>query len=61
MKKNRGGSSLRDYEHSITKLRILNEKAKDELREQMRLRKIEERRRLLGGKEGIHLKFREVL
>ena len=57
MKKNRGDSSLRDYEHSITKLRILNEKAKDELREQMRLRKIEERRRLLGGKEGIHLKF----
>ena len=53
--KKKGNSSLRDYEHSISKLQVIIDKAKDELREQMRLRQIEESRRLLGGKEGIHL------
>jgi predicted RNA binding protein YcfA (HicA-like mRNA interferase family) len=55
MKKEKGNSSHRDYEHSITKLQVLIDKAKETLREQMRLRQIEESRRLLGGKEGIHL------
>ena len=49
-------SSLQDYEeYSITKLQVLIERAKETLREQMRLRQIEESRRLLGGNEGIHL------
>ena len=53
-------SSLQDYEeYSITKLQVLIEKAKETLREQMRLRQIEESRRLLGGKEGIHLKDKD--
>ena len=53
--KKKGNSSQRDYEHSITKLQIIIEKAKDELKEQMKLREIEERRVILGGSRGIHL------
>ena len=33
--------------------------AKEKLREQIRILKIEESRRLLGGKEGIHLKDKD--
>ena len=54
--KKKGNSSHRDYEHSITKLQIIIEKAKDELREQMKRREIEERRIKLGGSRGIHMR-----
>ncbi len=53
--KKKGNSSLRDYEHSISKLQVIIDKVKDGLREQMRLRQIEERRVILGGSRGIHL------
>ena len=55
MKKEKGNSSQRDYEHSITKLQVIIDKAKDELREQMKRRETEERRVILGGSRGIHL------
>ena len=54
--KKKGNSSLQDYEeYSITKLQVIIDKAKDELREQMKLRETEERRVILGGSRGIHL------
>ena len=56
MKKKKGNSSLRDYEHSISKLQVIIDKAKDELREQMKLRQIEEKRVILGGSKGIHMR-----
>jgi len=56
MKKKKGNSSHRDYEHSISKLQVIINKAKDELREQMKLRQIEEKRVILGGSKGIHMR-----
>ena len=55
MKKKKGYSYL-DY-YGLSQYRDVVEEAKEKLREQIRLQKIEESRRLLGGKEGIHLKF----
>jgi hypothetical protein len=54
MKKKKGYSYL-DY-YGLSQYRDVVEEAKEKLREQIRLLKIEESRRLLGGKEGIHLK-----
>jgi hypothetical protein len=54
--KKKGDSSHRDYEHSISKLQVIIDKAKDELREQMKRREIEERRIILGGSRGIHMR-----
>ena len=54
MKKKKGYSYL-DY-YGLSQYLDVIEDAKDELKKKLRLRKIEERRRLLGGKEGIHLK-----
>ena len=59
MKKKKGNSSLRDYEHSISKLQVIIDKAKDELREQMKRRETEERRVILGGSRGIHMRHEE--
>ena len=52
--KNKGYSYL-DY-YGLSQYRDVVEEAKEKLREQIRILKIEESRRLLGGKEGIHLK-----
>ena len=54
MKKKKGYSYL-DY-YGLGQYRNVIEDAKEKLREQIRILKIEESRRLLGGKEGIHLK-----
>jgi len=47
-----------DY-YGLSQYRDVIEDAKEKLREQIRLQKIEESRRLLGGKEGIHLKDKD--
>ena len=57
MKKKKGYSYL-DY-YGLSQYRDVIEDAKEKLREQIRLQKIEESRRLLGGKEGIHLKDKD--
>jgi hypothetical protein len=54
MKKKKGYSYL-DY-YGLSQYLDVVEEAKEKLREQIRIQKIEESRRLLGGKEGIHLK-----
>jgi len=54
MKKKKGYSYL-DY-YGLGQYRNVIEDAKEKLREQIRLRQVEESRILLGGKEGIHLK-----
>jgi hypothetical protein len=46
--------SYLDY-YGLSQYLDVIEDAKEKLREQIRLQKIEERRKLLGGKEGIHL------
>jgi len=53
MKEKKGYSYL-DY-YGLSQYRDVVEEAKEKLREQIRLQKIEERRKLLGGNEGIHL------
>ena len=53
MKEKKGYSYL-DY-YGLSQYRDVIEDAKEKLREQIRLQKIEERRKLLGGNEGIHL------
>jgi len=57
MKKKKGYSYL-DY-YGLSQYRDVVEEAKEKLREQIRLQKIEERRKLLGGNEGIHLKDKD--
>jgi hypothetical protein len=52
------GYSYLDY-YGLSQYRDVIEDAKEKLREQIRLQKIEESRRLLGGKEGIHLKDKD--
>jgi hypothetical protein len=53
MKEKKGYSYL-DY-YGLSQYRDVVEEAKEKLREQIRIQKIEERRKLLGGNEGIHL------
>ncbi len=53
MKKKKGYSYL-DY-YGLSQYRDVVEEAKEKLREQIKQIKIEERRKLLGGNEGIHL------
>jgi len=57
MKKKKGYSYL-DY-YGLSQYRDVVEDAKKKLREQIKLQKIEERRKLLGGNEGIHLKDKD--
>jgi len=52
------GYSYLDY-YGLSQYRDVVEDAKEKLREQIRILKIEESRRLLGGKEGIHLKDKD--
>jgi hypothetical protein len=53
--KDKYGYSYLDY-YGLNHYRDVVEDAKEKFREQIKLQKIEESRRLLGGKEGIHLK-----
>jgi len=57
MKKKEGYSYL-DY-YGLSQYRDVVEEAKEKLKEQIRLQKIEESRRLLGGNKGIHLKDKD--
>jgi hypothetical protein len=52
--KDKCGYSYLDY-YGLNQYRDVVEDAKEKFREQIKLQKIEERRKLLGGNEGIHL------
>ena len=57
MKEKKGYSYL-DY-YGLSQYRDVVEEANTKFREQIKLQKIEKSRRLLGGKEGIHLKDKD--